>query len=503
MSRRFQIIAGLELAAAWAVVSFVALARAFHFELALASAVIVFAALVADGFLEPELPAGQRTLRLLLVAVIPLVPAQIEQWVRQPCDQGSGFLFYFLYTVPAAVCGAGAALAARRLTQKTWLRLLFVAGVVALPSVWILFTLYADAPVRFHHWIFGMWPGSLYDERVEVTPALYWGRLEGVLYGLLLLLAGSSKGTGIYRHRVATACLAFVALVLLEPVTGVRVTRAGLRRRLQPVVKLESARLYFDPSVPPDVRDKVSATVGDALAAILAKLGLDRTQPVELFVFGDTEARYRATGARFTTFTKPWQGAAYLEPDALVSERGRSLLQHELTHLVTAQWGPVLGLPWNISLLEGTAVAVAQQPAPVPSPDTPSASPSAASSAGYRLAGLSRVVLDKKPDLDLERFLRRLGFWAESPASAYPLAGAFGEFVLETHGPGVLKNLWQLGPSDEPAGSSWKTLATEFRAYLETIEPTDDEKAAGTRIARQKSIFEKRCPHDVQVEEGS
>jgi len=476
VQRRFLSIVLLELLAASVLVAGVTLVRAFHFELALVSAALVYLSAASNVLAGSKRPAAGTALFVL----VPLVPALAEQYLRQPCDPGSGFLFYFLYTVPAAVCGAGAGLSAVRLLKGLWLRASLVLAVVLLPAAYTLWTLYHDAPVRFFHLVFGMWPGSLYDEQVAITPALWVARFEGLVLGLSLVLLASD--------RLRKAGLAFGGLLLVliaaEPLTGVRQPLSLLRERMGPPVVAVGVRFYPDPDLPAEVRGEIAGIIGEAVTHVKTRLGEDHAGRIELFLFRDVERRYEVTGARYTTFTKPWQGTAFLEPESLRSARGKSLLRHELTHLVTAPWGPLLGLPWNISLLEGTAVAVAPGSA-------------------ERLAALAKVVLEKKPDLGLETFLRSFGFWNESAAVAYPLGGAFVQFVLEAKGPDYLKALWRLGPFEEPPEGGWKALAAGFRGYLEKIEPSEGEKATGTILSKRKSIFEKRCPHDAVVETGT
>ncbi len=476
MQRRLLSIVLPEFLAASALVAGVTLVRAFHFELALAGAVLVYLSAASNVLAGSKRPAAETA----LLTLVPLVPALIEQYLRQPCDQGSGFLFYFLYTGPAAVCGAGAGLLALRHLKGLPARAGFVLAAVLVPAVHTVWTLYHDAPVRFFHLVFGMWPGSLYDEQVAITPALWVARFEGLVFGLSLVLLASDR---LRKAGVASGVLLLV-LIAAEPLTGVRQPLSVLRERMGPPIAADGIELYPDPDLPAEVRGEIAGIIGEAVTHVKTKLGEDQAGRIELFLFRDVERRYEITGARYTTFTKPWQGTAFLEPESLRPARGKSLLRHELTHLVTAPWGPVLGLPWNISLLEGTAVAVAPASA-------------------ERLPALAKVVLEKKPGLHLENFLRSFGFWNESAAVAYPLGGAFVQFVLEAKGPDYLKTLWRLGPFAEPPGGGWKPLAAEFRGYLEKIEPSEGEKVTGTILSKRKSIFEKRCPHDAAGDDGS
>lgn len=449
------------------------LANAFHYELAILSAVLVFGFSAGAG-MAAGVPVRPLAWWTSVFALVPLIPAQVEQWAVQPCSQPPGFLFYFLHVVPAAICGSGAGLFSRRWQRVKW-RIFLVLLLVAAASSYVLWTLYRDAPVRFHHPLFGMWPGSIYDEQVDVIPPLFWGRLEGLLAGLALWMAG------LGRPRAAgMAAMAGFSLFLLAPLTGTRVTHARLRTEFAPVARTQSAAIYFHPQVSTPEQERITGLVDEAMGRILPRLGIETAPQVELFVFPSADERYRYTGARQTTYTKPWLGTAYLEPKSLAGLRGERLLEHELVHLVTAGWGPVLGLPWNIALLEGTAVAL------VPP-------------AGYRLPALSRVIVENRPQLDLAQFLQFAGFWRESAAAAYPVAGAFVEWLLESRGPGALERLWRLGPGAPPPEGSWTDLAAGFRAYLETVEPVEAEKAAGKVLARRKSVFEKRCPHDLGI----
>lgn len=475
----------------------------FHFCLVMAPilgmacggvAVTAVSAGRASGLTLPG--AWARALRACgLLAVVPLAVILLNGLRVPPCDTGYGLLFYAMGPALSAVfgCVAGASAA----TLIPWHRLAHGLFLVAFLGTFVfnLVDLYRQPAVFFYNPFLGLYPGAIYDERIEVGAAYAGFRafcvaLAGALAALAWILRGRDFAFRVSRSRwpyLVLGTCAGTASVLwgLAGDLGFRVTRPDVEQVLSGEVHDPTCVVRHDPGLEPDQARRILADCGFRHRQMAAFFGLPPGGPIRLYVYRDDDQKARLMGARHTEISKPWLGevhmAAFLPGDPV--------LGHEVAHVVAGRlagnflamplrWGVVPDLP----VVEGLAVAAAFA-SEGPSPHE------------WSLAML-RAGLPADPTA----LWRPDAFLLAQAPRAYALAGSFLRFVADRFGPGAIRDLAAGRSLEDATGRGSRDLVAEWRDHLEEVAgPTVDEDLVRRASGRFEGpgVLGRRCPVDV------
>lgn len=459
---------------------------AFHFEYALAAnlTVLVVGGLGALGPLSAHyigVPEIARTAtRVVVPLVLSLSLALLAQLVMGSCDAGEGLAWFALIPGVGGVLVMGEVLCLRALTgsrgRMVVLHLAVILGALALMGARAYFGL----SFRLYNVFLGYWPGVLYDEFVPIEWPIVLARAQALLLGLALL----ALGAGVMLRKPIARIAGVSALVLFAlsflPATGAGIHpwRGSVADELGVVFEGRHVRWIAQGKVPRVAQAlPVLAARADYQAERVAeRLGISQLPQMTVYLFASAEHKRRVIGAAQTVVTRPWRGELYLH----ISSRTHQVLRHELVHLIAADWAwPGVGISPNIALLEGLAVSQEQS-----------------LEGRYNPQGLARAVMEQKPDFDLAAFLSGVQFWALSPRVAYPMAGAFVSFLLDSEVlTGSLKDFYRTGA---PENQSIEELSAAWWEQLQRAPaPTPAEHALARRVLAARALHEKRCAHEV------
>lgn len=459
---------------------------AFHFEYALAAnlAVLIIGGAGAIGALSHPRPltseiarAGGRILASLALAfVLPL----LAQVIVGSCDTSEGIAWFALIPGVGSVLVLGEVLCLRSLGASRR-RMLVLHALVILGAALVMGArAYFGLSFRLYNVFLGYWPGVLYDEFVPIEMPILIARAQALLLAAGLVALGG--GIVLRRHVPRIAGVVFLALFALSFVQAARVGihpwRGTVAEELGVTFEGRYVTWYADVDSPRVRRDLplLAARADYQAERVAERLGIDPVPQMSVFLFASAESKRRVIGAAHTVVTRPWKRELYLH----MSSRTHDVLRHELVHLVSAGWAyPGVGISPNIAMLEGLAVSQQED-----------------LDEGYSAQGLARAVLEEKPDFDLAAFLSGAAFWSLSPRVAYPMAGAFVSFLLDSNVlQGPLEDFYRTG---SPEGQDIAELADAWRAELDKApEPTGPERALARRVLAARPLHEKRCAHEV------
>lgn len=440
--------------------------------------------------------AWGRALRSCAVLIaVPLAVILLNGLRVPPCDTGYGLLFYAIGPALSAVfgCVTGASVA----SLIPWRRLahgLFLAFFIA-TFVFNLLDLYRQPAVFFYNPFLGLYPGAIYDERIEVGAAYAGFRafcvaLAGALAALAWVLRGRDFVFRVSRsgwpYVVLGTCAGTAsALWGLAGDLGFRVTRSDVDRVLSGEVQDPTCVVRHDPGLDPDLARRILADCGFRHRQMAAFFGLPPGGPIRLYVYRDEDQKARLMGARHTEVSKPWLDevhmAAFLPGDAV--------LGHEVAHVVAGRLAPdflAVPLRWGVvpdlPVVEGLAVAAAF------------------ASEGPSSHEWSLAMLRAGLPADPTALWRADAFLLAQAPRAYTLAGSFLRFVADRFGPGAIRDLAAGRSLEEATGSRSQDLVAEWRNHLEDVAgPTVD----GDLVRRASGRFEgpgvlgRRCPVDI------
>jgi hypothetical protein len=425
-----------------------------------------------------------------LAAAVPFLGAVLLTLLGTPCSPWSQSAVYPLLVLPTAFLAAATGVFARTVFPRRLGTLGLALALLGASLAWTLWPIAAGPQVFAYNFFLGWFPGPLYDEALRLPRALFWFRLESLLWALLLMLwamtlfvAPGRSSAGVRRRIVPGMALTLLAIILLETQAvdlGFRASEARLQQLLGGRAETAHAELYFPAEKTPEQVDRLRRDVEFRWEEVAQFLGGAPTERVRVYLFRSPAEKERLVGASGTQFTK---GLAVYLNDAPFPH---PLLEHELVHALASRFGagpfgttvrfgvvPVMGV------VEGVAVAPE---------DTRSDLTLHEWAAGMRRQKLMP---------DVRQLLRPEGFYLSAPERAYTAAGSFIRWLRETQGTAKLQTLLAHGDFQGVYGRSLDALATEWERMLDGLQL--DERSVNRAFARfrQGSVFARRCAREV------
>lgn len=427
-----------------------------------------------------------------LALLLPTAAVLSLNALRVPnCDPVQGLVFWLLIPAVSIVVGQGLAWLAGAASRRRGVRLLIAGGLVLADLAWFAWRLAWQPSIMGHTLLLGWFPGSLYDEAVQVTPALLW-------YRLLCLLAVGAVVLGVelaWRRRVGRALAApawglaavlavFGGAWLARGAMGLHLDKDRVIEELGGTVETEHFFIHYDPRridgehLPQLIEDHEFR-----YAELQALTGEDpvawRGRKLTSFVYPDRETQYRLMGSRRTLVARPWTHEMHVRWDQL----GESVLAHELAHLFSAPFGAgpgrlaTRGGPvWvDLGMVEGFATAADWAPGSLTAHEAVAA---------MRTLGIAP---------DLRAIFRPDGFWSQPSGKAYTMMGSFVRWLIDTHGIGPYKRVY--GGADWRAvyGRPADALVGDWESWIDGIVVSDEALEYARFRYSRGSIFEKAC----------
>ena len=408
-----------------------------------------------------------------IIAVICLPAAVLlANGFRVPnCSRASGLAIYALGPVASVAVAVAMATVVRALTPR-WSRTAFFVLALAscLPAAWHFLS---QAQVNAYAPLVGHIAGALYEDVVEVQWCwLSYRLLDLALWSALVAAARAQAGP---RRNLALA-LALTALAVglqRAPLDGWRVDRDTLLQALPVRVALDipgidapnpGAAAASAPTpalvlhMPAGaelawLRREVARDVRHDYVRLWRFFGRPAGDTIHVHLYPDVATKHRLMGARQVEMAKPWLAQVHM----LLPSPGGSVLRHELAHVFAAPAGrwplavPLRGgwLP-DALLIEGVAVAAEW--------------PLRGGLDPHRQARAMRALGLAPP---LTTLLSPAGFFGQSGARAYTLAGSFVRWLVNSRGPEVLDRLYRDGDVAAAAGEPMQTLVERWAAFID------------------------------------
>jgi hypothetical protein len=361
-----------------------------------------------------------------------------------------------------------------------------------------LYDFYATPAVYAYGHFFGYFPGSLYDELVELPVPLLTLRLitAAACVGLSCLLAGhydpATRRLRLRSQPKSNATHALLALSALSVLLGYANGEAlGHRTSVAYIAEVLGGReltrrceLLLPRELRRSKRQRIAADCDFRVRQLERWIGVRQPGRVRVLVFRSADEKRRLMGAADTNIAKPWRREIYLQDDSWP----HPVMPHELAHVILGNLGrgPLriagrLGGMWpDFALIEGSAVAAAWA----------SSAPS-----GMTPHQWSRAMLE----LGIAPKLTALfgaGFLGQQTRLAYTLSGSLLRYIAETHGTSALRRIYTSGDVEGSLGMPLAELERRFHAYLMSVELPDAARALAKLRFAGTSILSSVCPHE-------
>lgn len=428
----------------------------------------------------------------LLMLIPTLVAGVVVELITQPCDQQQGIIFLLLLaggnTIFGAALGtvAGIALPRRPLPGiAVALTLLGFLGAA-------LWRLYSEPQIFLYSLSFGYWPGSLYDEDIEVHGTLWVFRGLTLLVALAVIALARAftdprtLTLSLARPRLTTLLgallLAFVAATTWRAgeSLGFSLTRETLERELSRHLVTPHFELFIAPNVSAEDVERLKEDHEFRYQQLSRFFKVEPKQRIKSFIYATERQKRRLMGAAGTQISRPWAHEIHINGFGVP----HPVLKHELAHVFAAEIasGPFkvpasAGVLVNVGVVEGTAVAA----------DWPASELS--------IHGWTRAMRALHLAPDVAQMLDPAGFWAISSYRAYTVAGSFVRWLIDTEGMERFARLYATNDFQGTYGRPLSELATSWGVFVDGLPLPPNELLMAEQRFKRPSIFQKVCAH--------
>tara|TARA_R100000388_G_scaffold84871_1_gene63953 strand:+ start:9053 stop:11092 length:2040 start_codon:yes stop_codon:yes gene_type:complete len=420
-----------------------------------------------------------RVLGFLYLSAIPLFISS----VILGCLTIDGLGFWIFIPLPSVFFGTATGRLIRKFSLP-WPKLLtvFVLLFCAI-GVW-LFEMLNYPQVYFYNHVWGVWPGPIYDEAVQLTGSFFYFRWLTFLWILLLWLLPDWSST--LQKKLITG-LALVSLLF----SYMNLDEAGIispRESIQAQLGGHHQTKHFDYYFPEDFYSEEEINFWAArhefhFEQIIKQLDLKwpKGRKIESYLYAHAWQKKEITGAKFTSYVPIW-----LEQDQLhiAKQQLDGVLKHELVHVISKQFGNGLfNGSWSIGLIEGLAEGIAKD----------------ASSRST----LHQIVAAESPYPSSDKMKDALsfsGFYGSAGAISYTTAGSFVEYLLDTYPPDFFKTSYPSGSLVDSNYPSFDEIISEWHQTLDQTPLDSVDQQVSEFVFAQRSLFQKKCPHSITQE---
>jgi tetratricopeptide (TPR) repeat protein len=428
----------------------------------------------------------------LLLLLLPLNVILLNALRIKNCNLLVGLGFFLLLPFATATIFTTWGTTIGVLIRRRFLGYLAYAALWILMAGYNLWEIWSGPQIDSYNQILGWFSGPIYDEVIELGLPLIASRLFGIAWAqaALFALAWLRRPVHDPTARRFYGAWAVMCLIVALSLTfgrfslGFGRSREQVRHELSAVTATRHFVIHHAPDLSPTAAALTASDHEFRYWQLQRMLGpIDEGgEPLQSYIFSNAEQKRRLVGAGRTQFSKPWQHAIYING----TEFPHPILKHELTHVVASAFGakPLgisarYGLWINLGLTEGLAEAAQ------------------ASAEGFDLHTWSAAMRRTNQAPRLIALFTPTGFWSDSGARSYTLAGSFVLFLLTNYGHDRLREAYAAGAIDDVYPKTLSALIADWEKFLDAL-PLDDRivEVAKVRFA-QPSIFARPCAHEI------
>lgn len=462
----------------------VPLLRDFHFESASVAALIgCFWAAIALTTNKDE--RNDLRLSINITARVYLLGLPLFLFALfSGCLTYDGVLFWLLIPLPSVFYGAATG---RFVRFMKWPKpvaitlglLLFIAI-----GIWLI-EFFTYPQVYYFNHVWGMWPGPIYDEEVQVSAALVYFRWLTFLWIILLWFIPKRNENRRIHLWVAITFFALMLSYLNVDTMRIISPNSSIQQKLGAQYQTRHFELYF-------AKEHYSAEEISYWAArhefylqqLLNRLEMEWPQgeKIQSYLYAHAWQKKALTGAKFTSYVPIWLSEGQLH---IAKQQLEFVLKHELAHVVSRQFGNRLYHgSISIGLIEGLAEALAED--------------------ASRQSTLHQIVAAEKPLPAAEALKRNFslfGFYGSAGAISYTTSGSFVKYLMDEFPVQYIKEVYARGNFEEVYGQSFEKLVEGWHEVLHHTPIDSVDRQISEFIFAQRSLFQKKCPHAVSREQ--
>ena len=410
--------------------------------------------------------------------LLPLLISITHSIFSISCSICDGLLFYTVLTIPSIIVGASLGLISLNLSKRSPV-LIFILLYIAILSI-PFFEFYFNPQIYFYNSIFGFFPGTIYDEGLNVGSSLIIYRLlNTIFFGTLffLLINKSISVSKIRSYLLMSAALVIAAVFLfVSPAFNFSTNFDKLNKALKNEVVTEHFVIHFSEQINPDLLKAVCLSHEYYYAELSKFFGFKMTHRINSYIFYDDAQKKELIGSANADIAKPWLRCTFTS----LSDYGETL-RHEIAHCFTSKFGrgifKIAG-GMNPALIEGAAVAGD------PYYDE------------HTIDYMAALAYRESYKINLPGLYGGFSFYTQTSSLSYVYAGSFSKYLISNYGIKKFENFYESNNFKKVYGTDIKNTVHLYYQYLDSLKLNLNSNKANYYFG-WKSIFYKVCPRYV------
>jgi hypothetical protein len=389
-----------------------------------------------------------------------------------------GLLFYILITLPAILIGSTLGLFAYYLSARfSRTVLLILLGIIALIPV---FEIYYNPQIYFYNPLIGFFPGTIYDERLDITLRLGVYRLINVAFFISLFYSLSQLLKRKYRINKYLYLLFVVFITILflfsSSYLGYSTNKSRIEASLKGKCYTEHFEIIYDSSIDTVFLKNVIIN-HEYYYFELKKFFMDEPpRKITSFIFKNDKQKGELFGSENADVAKPWLYQIYT-----TAGNYDNSLRHEIAHIFTASFGAgpfKIAHNFNPALIEGIAEAAA----PLYN--------------NWFIDQIASIAYNNNYKYPVDKLYNGFNFFGQSSALSYVYAGSFTNYLINRYGIEKFKEWYKGKPFSDLYDLDLPHMAAKYYEYLQQLGFANKHNTAQYYFGRQ-TIFSKFCPRYI------
>jgi hypothetical protein len=410
--------------------------------------------------------------------IIPLIISIFNSLVGTTCSIVDGLLFYVVITIPAILIGSALGLFAFYLSNLLP-RTIFLILLVIIAFIPV-FEIYYNPQIYFYNPLIGFFPGTIYDERLDITLKLIVYRLINVgffisLFYSVFQLQKQSRWIIKYLFLLLISCVVILFL-LYSSYLGYSTNKSKIESSLKGKCYTEHFEIIYDTSVDSTFLKNVIIN-HEYYYFELKKFFMDEPhRKITSFIFKNDRQKGELFGSENADVAKPWLYQIYT-----TAVNYDNTLKHEIAHIFSASFGTgpfKIAHNFNPALIEGIAEA---------------ASPLYNN---WYIDQIASIAYNNNYKYPVDKLYSGFNFFGQSSGLSYVYAGSFTNYLINRYGIEKFKEWYKGKPFSDIYGLDLSHMSSKYYEYLQQLGYSDKQSTAQYCFGRQ-TIFSKFCPRYI------
>ncbi|MHB8579571.1 MAG: hypothetical protein ACYDA4_06885 [Ignavibacteriaceae bacterium] len=418
------------------------------------------------------------TIGFLSFIFLPLIISITHSIFSISCSFWDGLLFYTVLAIPSIIIGASLGLISININKKFPI-LIFVLLFLAILCI-PLFEFYFNPQIYFYNPIFGFFPGTIYDEGLNVGYRLIIYRLlNSIYFGTVFLVLFNNRLslTKLKRTLFLIGALLIAAIFLcLSPQFRFSTNFNKLNSVLKNEVDTGHFIIHFSAQIDPNLLKAVCLSHEFYYSELSKFFGYEMPGKINSYIFLNDEQKKELIGSANADIAKPWLSCSFTSLNDY-----EETLRHEIAHCFTSRFGVGIfkiagGI--NPALIEGAAVAGD------PYFDE------------HSIDFMAALAYKNGYKINIPSLYGGFSFYTQTSSLSYVYAGSFSKYLISNFGINKFEKFYSSNNFNKVYGTDINKTVKLYYEYLDTLKLNLNLNEANYYFG-WKSIFYKVCPRYV------